>query len=286
MLQRWTKHYVNLIATSVYCVYLGLFLAKQPLPVILAITVALLAFVFNLWRYLHIAKAPVSTINAAAQGYIELNGVATTAKPMQTPLHGISCVWYRSWAYARDAENFWRLVDYNQSDAPFQLQDHTGTCMVDPKGAEVIYTQKHTSNQHNHRYVEQYLPVNRPLYLIGYLDTRHDFADEKAMTAAVGEVITEWKSDPAQLLMRFDLDKDGNIDYEEWESAREQAYAEATRRQQYQAHTGDFTVSKPSSKQLYLLSGLSPHTLRRHHAWWVAVHIVALVSLIILGSTT
>ncbi|PCI54025.1 MAG: hypothetical protein COB34_08015 [Methylophilaceae bacterium] len=289
MFKKWTSHYVNLFTSGIYLGLLlaGLFfdenltqgLIQQSLFGLLLL--ALFAFAFNLWRYLAIAKAPVSTIAAAAQGYIELNGVATKEPPIKSPLHGVPCVWFRSWAYARDHKNLWRLVDYRQSDAVFQLEDDSGACTVNPHGAEVVHMLKKTSNKHNHRYVEEYLPANKPLYLIGHLDTRHHFNSEESIKKDMGKLIGDWKANPTKMMFRFDLDRNGEIDQDEWEKARSQAREEVVRQQMNQAHTGSFEITEPSNGQLFLLSGMSPDFIRTSYRCWVITHLAVLTGLLI-----
>jgi hypothetical protein len=290
MFRKWTSHYVNLFTCGIY---LGLLIvgllfeadltADMIQQVLFGLVIlALFAFAFNLWRYLAIAKAPVSTIAAAAQGYVEFNGIASMNPSMKSPLHGIPCVWHRSWAYARDHKNLWRLVDYSQSDVAFQLEDDTGVCTVNPKGAEVIHMLKRTSYKHNHRYVEEYLPEDQPLYLIGHLDTRHHFTSEETIKKHMGHLISDWKANPTKMLFRFDLDRNGEIDQAEWEKARAEAREEVNRRQMYQAHTGDFEISAPSNGQLYLLSGMSPDFLRNSYRYWVITHLAVLAGILIM----
>lgn len=285
MFRRWTSHYVNLITCGCYiglplvvvCSRDKLNASTLLLLLTVLICLALFAFAFNLWRYLHISKAPISTIASAAQGYVELNGIASTSPPMQSPLHNMPCVWYRAWTYARGHENLWRLVNYMQSDQVFTLQDDSGTCAVNPKGAEVIHMLKKTSHHHNHRYVEEYLPANKPLYLIGHLDTRHHFTDEQTVIKEMGVLIRDWKSKSNQLMMRFDLDRNGHIDMQEWEHARAEARREVEQSQMNQAHLGDYEISAPNNGQLYLLSGMSPEVLRKRYRCWVWLHLFALL---------
>ncbi len=289
MFTRWTSHYVNLFTSGIYLGLLiaGLFFDEnlssttihQAMTVL--ILLAIFAFSFNLWRYFEIAKAPASTIAAAAQGYIELNGLASKEPPIRSPLHNVPCVWYRAWVYARDHKNLWRLASYTQSDELFTLTDETGNCTVNPKGAEVIHMLKRTSNHHNHRYVEEYLPANKPLYLIGNLDTRHHFSDLNAIKKQMGELMSGWKSNPTKLLFRFDLDRNGEVDLHEWEKARAQAREEVTRQAMHQAHTGDFEISEPRNGQLYILSGMSPTFLRNSYRSWVITHLAVLAGLLI-----
>jgi len=54
--------------------------------VLLIVTVvsSFLALAFNYWRFLKISEAPISSIAAAAQGYIELHGAASTQKLLKT----------------------------------------------------------------------------------------------------------------------------------------------------------------------------------------------------------
>lgn len=289
MFKRWTSHYVNLITCGLY---FGLLIAGLFFNAILTTLIvhkiiwalallSLLAFAFNLWRYLAIATAPVSSIAAAAQGYVEFNGVASIMPPMLTPLHGLPCVWYQSWAYAKDHKNLWRLVDYSQSDKIFQLTDDSGTCSINPSGAEVIHMLKKTSHKHNHRYVEAYLPTDKPIYVIGHLDTRHHFTSEETIKKHMGSLISDWKSNPTKMLFRFDLDRNGEIDQDEWEKARAQARSEVTLQHMNKAHIGNFEINAPTNGQLYLLSGMSPDFLRASYRYWVLTHLTVLASLLI-----
>lgn len=290
MFSKWASHYVNLIACGVYLGLLFVGLLYTQLHILIdfklgiygLIVLAIFAFAYNYWRYLAISKAPLSTIASAAQGYVELNGVTSIEKTIYSPLHNIECVWHRSWAYAHDADNLWRLVDYQQSDEKFLLTDSTGTCTVDPKGAEVVHITKRTREHNGHRYVEEYLLSGFPLYLIGQLDTRHHFVDEKETVKQMGGLITDWKSEPEKMKRRFDLDRSGEIDQEEWGKARVEAREEIERRQMYKAHTGDFEISAPSNGQLYLLSGIHPKDLRKRYACWTLTHLAALAGLFIL----
>lgn len=289
MVKSWTSHYVNLLTCGIYAGLLvaGLFFDEHLTTDIIhhilfgLVLLALFSFAFNLWRYLAIAKAPVSSIASAAQGYVELSGIATKEPPISTPRHGEPCVWFRSWTFARDHKNLWRLVDYTQSKQVFQLEDDSGVCTVNPQGAEVVHLPRRTSYQHNHRYVEEYLPANQPLYLIGHLDTRHHFTSEVTIKKHMGHLISDWKANPTKMLFRFDLDRNGEIDQEEWEKARAEARAEVSLQLMNQAHTGDFEIAAPTNGQLYLLSGMSPDFLRSSYRCWIITHLAVLAGLLI-----
>lgn len=238
------------------------------------------AAVFNYWRLLKITEAPISTIASAAQGYVELHGTATTEQPLKTPFHNIPCVWYRAWVYANVEDqkalpNVYgnRLLNYVESDQPFTLNDGTASCTINPKDAEVIHFEARTWRKNAHRYVEQYLPAAKKLYVLGQLNTLKHLTDKTALTLEVRGTLADWKSRPAQLLNRYDHNLNGKIDADEWELARQDAINQATARQMMAAHSGHFTLSKPARNQLFLISAKSPHQLRNSYRYWSLTHL-------------
>jgi hypothetical protein len=65
--------------------------ASWPWLLSIGISLSFFATLFNYWRYLKVSEAPISTIAAAAQGYVELQGTASTAKFFRAfPVHGIA----------------------------------------------------------------------------------------------------------------------------------------------------------------------------------------------------
>jgi hypothetical protein len=255
---------------------------------VIAIGISLFAAIFNYWRLLKITEAPISTIAAAAQGYIELSGKASTPKLFKTPYHGIPCVWYRAWVYASrwDSESqsykASSLLAYSESDQLFQLQDDSGRCMVNPKGAEVIFVEKRTFFKNDHRYVEEYLPAGKPLYLLGYLDTLHHYNSAEAIDKDTGALLVSWKNNPLKLHAQFDQNRNGQIDMDEWEVARKEARREVEARHQMHAHNEMYTLAKPSNGQLFLISALSPHALRKRYQYWSLLHLTVLAALLIV----
>jgi hypothetical protein len=255
----------------------------------LAIALSLLAGLFNYWRLLKMTEAPISTIAAAAQGYIELHGMANTAKPLKTPYHGIPCVWYRVWVYANvqtpghsQSPEDRRLLEYLESDAPFLLTDNTGTCEVNPKGAEIIFTTQRTFFKNNHRYVEEYLPAGKALYVQGYLDTRYDIVDKRQINQALNATLNDLKSRPQHLLNRYDHDLNGEIDLQEWELARQDAMQQVQAKLAMRSHQGSFTLSKPKDAHVFLITAKSPQALSAAYKRWVMVHSLVLAGLLLL----
>jgi hypothetical protein len=254
----------------------------------IALAFSLFAAIFNYWRLLKITEAPISTIVSAAQGYIELHGIATTLKPFKTPYHGIPCVWYRASVYANRVENPYskkvvdhRLLEYSESDTLFQLKDQTGTCLVNPNGAEIIFFEKRTFVKNDHRYVEEFLPAGKRLYVLGQLDTRHDQVDSEVINKEVRNILTDLKTRPQHMLNRYDHNRNGEIDMEEWELARQDAIKQAHAKYAMKTHTGSFTLVKPTDNQLFLISAKAPHELATSYRMWAIVHLLMFTILLV-----
>lgn len=252
-----------------------------------AMASSIFAGIFNYWRLLKITEAPISTITAAAQGYVELFGTASCDKPLKTPYQSIPCVWYRAWVYANregDDDSIdllnQQLLDYSESQLNFTLDDGTGQCRVNPTGAEVVYFEARTWRKNDHRYVEEYLPINKPIYVIGQLDTRHEVLDDDVIKHYLSEKLTNWKTNQQQLLNRYDQNRDGQIDMQEWQLARRDAINEVKAEHAMQANNHeDFTLTKPAGK-LFLISAKSPQQLRNSYKIWAAVHLGVLTLLL------
>ncbi len=306
MPQRLKGHGVNLavlglIGAIFYVAYLMRLSsnANETWRLLLLGTIAMSFFacILNYRRLLKISEAPISTIVAAAQGYVELYGIAKTEKPIKTPYQSIPCVWYRAWVYANresDEESDdladkllnSRLLDYSESQLTFTLDDDTAQCTVNPKGAEVVYFEARTWRKNDHRYVEEFLPADKSVYVIGQLDTRKDVFDEASFNRDLGEKLADWKTRPQQLLNRYDQNRDGKIDMQEWELARQDAIKQVNAERAMQASLtieggSSFTIAKPSNQSLFLISAKSPQQLRDDYKTWVLVHIGILSLLLI-----
>ena len=287
MFARLKSHSVNFAALGLVLSMIVLVYFKHAGTqwLMVAIATSFFASIFNYWRLLKITEAPISTIAAAAQGYVELFGKASTDKPLKTPYQDIPCVWYRSSVYANRENDDDKVADllgmmpleYTESKTVFTLDDGTAHCKVDPQGAEVIYFEARTWRKNDHRYVEEYLPVGKPLYVIGNLDTRKELLDEAALNHLVGTKLADWKTRPQQLLNRYDQNLNGQIDMGEWDRARRDAINEVKAEHAMQTNLsnkndGDFTLAKPVGK-LFLISAKSPKQLRTSYKMWVAAHL-------------
>lgn len=290
---RLRSYYLNPLAL---CICLGLVLAgmcvdyhdnaAQQLTVIFALSaiVAVFAWSFNYKRLLAISEVPISTIASAAQGYVELYGKSKHRLPMRSPIQGVYCVWFRVWVYARDSNYMWRLEDYQVSEQVFELYDASGACLVDPKGAEVYAATRHVITQNGHRYIEDVLFADKPIYVLGDLDTSNtQVSTDAEIHREVGKLLTEWKRSPSKLLQRFDLNRSGEVDMHEWALAREQAYAEVHRKQSQLLKCEQHLITKPQNNRLFVISGITPQALRQGYRYWVITHFLIFISAIFLS---
>lgn len=266
------------------CLYGGLavslyFLAREYWVICFSIMclAALMAWIFNLGRMQAISEVPVSSIDSAAQGYVELLGKSVSLLTLNSPVRKIPSVWYRYWVYARAEGGLWNLQDYRCSFHRFGLQDASGYCEVDPEGAEIIAAERHVVEQNGHRYIEDVLRAGQQVYVLGELDMHHDAHLPSRIKSDVGDLLAEWKGNFARHLSRFDFDRNGRIDLQEWESARQAAHVEVTARHDAigkQVHV----IRQPLGDRKFLISGIAPQELRNNYQFWVRVHFALMVA--------
>jgi len=211
-------------------------------------------FTFQSWRKNRVIEdTPTSRVRSAAQGYVELSGrgILPPGAKNQGPLTGIPCVWWRYRIEQRRRRDRNHLTVSDTSEVPFLLDDGTGQCLIDPRGAEVFPgvtnvwygaeewprgppTPEPTGllgwvsrafATGNYRYIEHRLPLGHPVYAIGDF---HSVGGAGAVDTetAMTELLRAWKKDQPTLLARFDSNHDGTLSHAEWERAR------ATARQQ------------------------------------------------------
>lgn len=200
---------------------------------------------------------PTALIRSASQGYIELQGHAELIDglPILSPLSAKRCVWFdyrvekkeRRITSGNNSRSEWRTIESGTSDSLFYLVDATGRCAVDPEGAKVTPSARDVWYGNSRypggidtgsgwlqftglsqfgrqfRYTEKRIEPGDPLYALGDFTTHGGAGADFDRNAEVREVLSEWKKNHAELLARFDADKDGNIDLDEWDAARDAA---------------------------------------------------------------
>jgi hypothetical protein len=214
--------------------------------------ICLLAALRMFHRARLIEDMPTSKIRSCPQGYVELHGTAKWMEgpEIHAPLSGQPCVWYAFVVeqYVGHSKQKWRSIDSGVSDNLFLLEDDTGSCLIDPDGANVTPSSSntwqsskrltpatHTSplDIHNmlggsifgagkkYRYTEQRIDQLESLYAIGEYNSLGTGHEENLKDAATA-YLRELKKDKDKLAV-YDVNKDGQIDLEEWEKARADA---------------------------------------------------------------
>lgn len=219
---------------------------------------------FGFRRFSHyrlIADTPTALIRSAPQGYVEISGqvIAGEGGQLRSPLSGRPCVWYRIKIdrYQRNSNNKggrWRSVRRETSTQWFQINDGTGTCLIDPEGAHASTQQKKvwfgssempgpvlstTSFQQysakivgsvgggRYRYTEELIFEHERVFTLGAFRSVGGGRERLDLKAASTEILRDWKADQAALIGRFDADGDGKIDQQEWKEARKEAIKQA-----------------------------------------------------------
>jgi len=198
-----------------------------------------LAFII-LKQYFIINNNPIAKINSAAQGYTAIEGIqaSLSGKTLVSPASNISCTWY---SYTIEeyksygSRSSWDVIESGESNEHFTLTDITGQCVVCPEGADIfpttyrVWYDKSWLLTPKYRYTEKLLMPNTHAYVIGVFRTLSGLTADPNIKVKKDEILSllkAWKKDYQSLLEKFDTNKDGTIDAEEWEkvvkSAEEQ----------------------------------------------------------------
>jgi hypothetical protein len=242
--------------------------------------VSFAAWIGNYRRLRHIADTPLSNIATAAQGYVELAGLAETpgGTPIRSKLSMTPCVWYQYEVYEKSSRDEWDLEDSGTSSEPFVIADKGAQCVIDPEGAEVICARKKTWTHGRYRYTEWLLLPHERIYALGNFVTVGGANSDLDPESDVSELLAEWKKDQPELLKRFDLDRSGTLDLKEWELARRQAIREVeANHREIRSSPGINVLRSPTDGRLFLLSNDTPKNIRFKFELWAWAHAVIFV---------
>jgi len=220
-------------------------------PIVIILIILCVTGFFGAFYYFRrmrvLADIPTSKIRSAAQGYLELIGEGALMEGPQifAPLTGKLCTWYHYMIQERrrsKRKNHWATIEQGTSDELFLLIDETGKCVIDPEGASVIPSQtdtwygstlkpgKSTSASFlggkRYRYIEKRMHPGEPLYAIGLYQTVGGASADFNINSQVSGLLKAWKNDSESLLKKYDTNKDGQIDMQEWENVRNTALNE------------------------------------------------------------
>lgn len=291
MLVRLRREYANLVtsASQLILLLVGFQLGSRQAwlaCLTLMAALSLITWMSALRRHRAMVHTPTSKVASAAQGYVELvgRGKALEGLPVLSPINGLPCLWYRC-VIERRHNDKWVKESDTMSDASFILHDATGQCLIDPDGAEMLLRGRERWTNGDYRYTQWMLVENDPLYALGSFDTKGSVDLQGDVNEDTKALISEWKSRPHELLRRFDLDGNGEIDLREWSLARAQARREVmAARRDTARHAELHTLSRPVDGRLYLISNIEPSKLERRYRAWSAFHLsVFFGSLVAMG---
>ncbi|HEX5364133.1 MAG TPA: hypothetical protein VFW59_07670 [Gallionella sp.] len=237
--------------------------------------VSFVAWLSALYRLRTIRDTPTSKVASAAQGYVELSGLGQPFgdAPLISQLRMLPCLWYRYKIEQHTREDKWKVIDSGESSDSFLLRDNSGDCIVDPEHAELITKHRDQWRDGDYRYTEWKLIKGDSLYVIGEFRTHSGaiaFDDRKELIA----LLAEWKRDMPALHARFDLDRNGELDMQEWMLARQAAKREVAKMQRAaQALPDVHLIGPPRDGKLFLISNLTPERLARRYLFWSMAHL-------------
>lgn len=241
--------------------------------------ISLFAWYSSLQRLRIITGTPTSSVASAAQGYVELQGRGRYYEPrLISKLRGLPCLWYRYSIEEKNGENKWHIVDSGETTEPFFLDDGSGTCIVDPSGAEIQTKHKDSWSEAQYRYTEWKLIGGDYVYTLGNFITQGGSTVGRSLNDEVKQVLAEWKFDMPKLRERFDLNNDGVFDDKEWMLARQAARREAAKRLTAARAEPDLNfLVQPRDGRLFLISNIDQDTLSRRYLLWTWLHIIILL---------
>jgi len=251
-------------------------------------------YAFKAWAKNRVIEdTPTSRVRSAAQGYVEISGLSLLPPDshIKAPLTGKPCAWWRYKIEERRSagrSRSWFTIQSDTSAESFLLDDGTGQCLIDPRGAEVfpgasdvwygpsewpevripdgtgIFGRLADSFMTDkYRYTEHRLQAHEHVYAIGAFRSLGG-ASVDDPDDAVAALLHAWKKDPAALLARFDTNHDGTLSAAEWDQARAAARREVLDHRAAETRPPSMNVlSDPGDGRSFLLAACDAQTLAR-----------------------
>lgn len=238
-------------------------------------------------RYRFVDGTATSKIRSAAQGHVELKGLAEFMHndTILSPFSSSRCVWYHCSMdkKVRSGKKVtWTNITDDLSSQMFRLVDDSGECNVDPDFAHVIpetdvtwygngpedRSQPRVKNSlvslggfSNYRFRERLIRPATPIYAIGWFHTVYSDPSDEFVSSQVEDLVKQWKLQPQRYLQEFDADMNGKIQQGEWKAIRAAARKQVLSRINDQKNE-HHVLSKPAEKrQPYILSVLGEKQL-------------------------
>jgi hypothetical protein len=171
-----------------------------------------------------IENVPRSRVRSVAMGFASILGMAKARTPIMAPLSGTRCVFYKYLVEQEESGgrggSSWQTVDQGQSVEWFDLDDGTGTIVVDPDHIEVALGRDYRTIDRaegllgrRQRCTEWRLHEGETAYVAGTVRSLRNLAQDRQ--AALHVRLRDIKRDPERM-KTFDTDHDGTISTEEW----------------------------------------------------------------------
>lgn len=259
-------------------------------PLILIGALLALGWFLHRVKHLHLVTAtPTAKIRSAPQGYIEIKGRAMKmpGPDIIAPLSRQDCVWFafRVLGHSQD-QTLSTGLERGSSDALFWVEDETGRCIIDPDGAKVEPSQLDRwygdtqrpeikafgwmydwFGRFHHRveYLERRIHSGDELYVLGEFHSM-DTERQQVLNQDISAILRSWKNDP-QRMRSLDKNKDGRIDNEEWQMARQSADRAARHsRAERGAEDAVHILRKPQNSGLpFIISTRSENKMIRYY---------------------
>ena len=222
-----------------------------------------------------IENTPTCNIRSMPMGSVEVKGVARMEEPLEAPFTGKAVAYYEVEIERYDGDDGWEPLHGDASQEPFFLEDRTGQVLVIPQGAEfrlradVVHTtsifsqdpwrlESYLTNREIRtgffgraklRFTERRIEVGQPVYVQGVAQHRRSLDRWRELMERVSEKLREVKAN-ADEMHRLDVDGDGRISEDEWQSAHSRAVAEV----QAEGIEDRAAIAQGSSGELFLIS--------------------------------
>ena len=166
-------------------------------------------------RYRIMNGTATSKIRSAAQGHVELKGLAEFMQNgiIQSPFSGNRCVWYHCTIDKRKRSGkrtTWTNISDECSSQLFRLEDDTGDCIIDPDHAHVIpetdltWYSDHTEsrsqapaknrivslNLGKYRFRERLIRPATPIYAMGWFKTIYSNVSDESIAEQVADPVS------------------------------------------------------------------------------------------------
>jgi hypothetical protein len=259
-------------------------------------------YYLRLKRY--IENTPRSKARSAAVGMVEMEGRAERAYNVLAPLTGMPCIYFRLQKYVKEKgyqdQDYWRRIsDIDSGHVPFYLRDDTGRVLIDPNGAKIAPTDSETYTgvlgspwglsltiSDDEKFVEDTIPEGQQVFVVGFASPLR--VERPSLRSRIADKLRALKGSPAKM-RKYDTNKDGRIDEQEWERARADMERRALREilaeeGADEAATAALVVQRPRHRGLpFMIAGGTEKRAARRYTWYSGLFLLTAIALLAGG---